>query len=81
MNRRSVLSGAFLVLTVLCIFGVNASAQASFVDVNFVAHSDDDGFFQNPDVFNAILNNHTVVTVFLTAGNVQVDDNYYMYQR
>ena len=57
------------------------AAGAKFVDLNIVAHADDDGFFMNPDIFNAILNKHTVVTVYLTGGNVQVDDYYYMYQR
>ena len=72
---------AIALVALFCLLGAHAFAQASFVDVNLVAHADDDGFFQNPDIFNAILNNHTVVTVYLTGGNVQVDDYYYMYQR
>jgi hypothetical protein len=58
-----------------------ASAQPSFVDLNIVAHADDDGYFMNPDIFNAILNQHTIVTVYLTSGNVQLDDYFYMHER
>lgn len=79
MTLRPLRFALMAVLAVLCSLAVNVSAQP--VDINFVAHADDDGFFQNPDIFNAMLDQHTIVTVYISSSNVQVDDFYYMYQR
>jgi GlcNAc-PI de-N-acetylase len=51
------------------------------VGVNIVAHQDDDLFFMNPDILNAVVRGQTQVTVFLTAGNVRADDIYFMHGR
>jgi hypothetical protein len=40
------------------------------VDVNIVAHQDDDILFMNPDILNAVVAGHRQVTVFITSGSV-----------
>jgi len=45
------------------------------VDLNIVAHQDDDILFMNPDILNAVVAGHRQVTVFITAGNIGLSDN------
>jgi LmbE family N-acetylglucosaminyl deacetylase len=40
------------------------------VDLNIVAHQDDDILFMNPDILNAVVAGHRQVTVYITAGNI-----------
>jgi len=54
---------------------------ASRVDLNIVAHQDDDILFMNPDILNAVVAGHRQVTVFITAGNVDPDDQTYAMER
>jgi len=39
------------------------------VDVNIVAHQDDDILFINPDILNSVVAGHRQVTVFITSGS------------
>jgi hypothetical protein len=39
------------------------------VDVNIVAHQDDDTLFINPDILNSAVAGHRQVTVFITSGS------------
>jgi len=40
------------------------------VDVNIVAHQDDDILFLNPDILNSVVAGHRQVTVFITSGSL-----------
>src|SRR6476659_8864314 len=40
------------------------------VDLNIVAHQDDDILFMNPDILNSVKDGHRQVTVYITAGNI-----------
>ena len=40
------------------------------VDLNIVAHQDDDILFMNPDILNSVAEGHRQVTVYITAGTV-----------
>jgi hypothetical protein len=44
------------------------SLSSDWVDMQIVAHQDDDFLFMNPDLRNAIAAGHSIVTVYLTAG-------------
>ncbi len=48
------------------------------MDVNIVAHQDDDILFMNPDILNSVVAGHRQVTVYITAGNIgrSTDLNY-----
>lgn len=52
-------------------------AMAQKVDLNIVAHEDDDILFMNPDILQAVVAGRRQVTVFLTAGNFRPDDLWY----
>src|SRR6476469_6198184 len=45
------------------------------VDLNIVAHQDDDILFMNPDILNKVVEGHRQVTVYITAGNIGLADN------
>ena len=46
------------------------------VDLNIVAHQDDDILFMNPDILNTVyIAGHRQVTVYITAGNIGLADN------
>jgi GlcNAc-PI de-N-acetylase len=47
------------------------------IDLNIVAHQDDDILFMNPDILDSVTAGHREVTVYLTAGNLLTDDLYY----
>lgn len=47
---------------------VRSEVASSWVHMQIVAHQDDDFLFMNPDLGNSIEAGHTIVTVFLTAG-------------
>ena len=47
------------------------------VDLNIVAHQDDDILFMNPDIMRAVSAGHRQVTVYLTGGNYFSDDHWY----
>jgi GlcNAc-PI de-N-acetylase len=49
------------------------------VDVNIVAHQDDDILFMNPDILNSVVAGHRQVTVFITSGSL--NDMCYAMQR
>jgi hypothetical protein len=53
------------------------------VDINFVAHQDDDALFMQPDIINSYLKESVAqVTVYLTCGNdEQWDDLVYIRRR
>ena len=51
------------------------------VDLNIVAHQDDDILFMNPDILNSVVAGHRQVTVYITAGNVDPDDQAYAIER
>ena len=44
------------------------------VDLNIVAHQDDDILFMNPDILNSVVMGHRQVTVYITAGNIGLAD-------
>jgi hypothetical protein len=46
------------------------------VDVNIVAHQDDDILFMNPDILNAVVAGHRQVTVYITAGNIGLNPDF-----
>jgi hypothetical protein len=56
-------------------------ARPTPVDLNIVAHQDDDILFMNPDILNSVVAGHNQVTVYITAGNVAEDDQAYAMQR
>ena len=47
------------------------------IDVNIVAHEDDDILFMNPDILNSVIAGHRQVTVYLTSGNYRPDDYFF----
>src|SRR5437016_13715011 len=51
------------------------------VDLNFVAHQDDDILFMNPDILNSVVAGHSQVTVYITAGNVAENETAYAMER
>jgi LmbE family N-acetylglucosaminyl deacetylase len=51
------------------------------VDLNIVAHQDDDILFMNPDILNAVVAGHRQVTVFITGGNTDEDGQAYALER
>ena len=65
------------VLFIVSTLSQPAVAKTASVDVNIVAHQDDDILFMNPDILNAVVAGHDQVTVFLTGGNVRTDDFWY----
>ena len=57
-------------------------AEAAKVDVNIVAHEDDDLLFMQLDILDAYKEGYGQVTVYITSGNYQfVDDTVEMRQR
>src|SRR5262245_38346225 len=57
------------------------STPSAPVDLNIVAHQDDDILFMNPDILNDVVAGHSQVTVYITAGNVDEDDWSYAMER
>ena len=51
------------------------------VDLNIVAHQDDDILFMNPDILKAVVSGRRQVTVFITAGNVYMSHMAYALAR
>jgi hypothetical protein len=49
-------------------------ASPAPVDLNIVAHQDDDILFMNPDILNSVVMGHRQVTVYITAGNIGLAD-------
>lgn len=48
--------------------------SAGQVDLNIVAHQDDDILFMNPDILNSVAAGNRQVTVYITAGNIGLAD-------
>ena len=44
------------------------------VNMNIVAHQDDDILFMNPDILNSVVAGNRQVTVYITAGNIGLAD-------
>jgi hypothetical protein len=58
------------------------AAPSEVVDLNIVAHQDDDLLFMQPDILNRYRQQGIgQVTVFVTAGNLRTDDTVYMRER
>lgn len=53
-------------------------SSSTCVDMYFVAHEDDDVLFMNPDIMNSINQGNHVVVVYLTAGDVDSSDQYWV---
>ena len=70
--------GGFLTATLLavCLCIGTSLANAAQRDMNIVAHQDDDILFMNPDIAHAIQGNHSILTVFLTAGDAGIGPAY-----
>ena len=70
--------GSFLTATLLavCLCIGTSLANAAQRDMNIVAHQDDDILFMNPDIAHAIQGNHSILTVFLTAGDAGIGPAY-----
>src|SRR6476619_6786273 len=49
------------------------------VDVNIVAHQDDDILFMNPDILKSVVAGHRQVTVYITAGNIGIAGDQHAY--
>jgi hypothetical protein len=72
---------AYAVGLLIC-FAQYAWAQDPIpLDLNIVAHQDDDILFMNPDILNAVVAGRRQVTVYITAGNVNPGDHDYAVQR
>ena len=83
-RQTQVLSAVYCICLTLvtCVtVGLPPLVLADPVEVNIVAHQDDDDFFLQPDIYHALEQHYTQVTVYLTAGNVLADDYYYMVER
>jgi hypothetical protein len=50
-------------------------ASPAPVDLNIVAHQDDDILFMNPDILYQVVAGHRQVTVYITAGNIGRSDD------
>jgi len=50
----------------------NPTPTPAPVDLNIVAHQDDDILFMNPDILNSVVMGHRQVTVYITGGNVGI---------
>jgi hypothetical protein len=50
-------------------------ASPTPVDLNIVAHQDDDILFMNPDILNSVVQGNRQVTVYITAGNIGLSDD------
>ena len=56
---------------IICFAQYTSAAQ---VDLNIVAHQDDDILFMNPDILNSVVAGNRQVTVYITAGNIGLAD-------
>src|SRR6476646_7548018 len=54
-------------------------ASPAPVDVNIVAHQDDDILFMNPDILKSVVAGHRQVTVYITAGNIGIGGDQHAY--
>jgi len=54
-------------------------ASPAPVDVNIVAHQDDDILFMNPDILKSVVAGHRQVTVYITAGNIGIAGDQHAY--
>lgn len=50
-------------------WALDPSPTPTMVDVNIVAHQDDDILFMNPDILKSVVAGHRQVTVFITSGS------------
>lgn len=62
-----------------CPTPIPSATPTSPVDVNFVAHQDDDILFMNPDILNSVVAGHRQVTVYITSGSLG-DETYAMHR-
>jgi hypothetical protein len=56
-----------------------SATPTSPVDLNIVAHQDDDILFMNPDILNSVVAGHRQVTVYITSGSLG-DPTYAMHR-
>jgi len=77
---KSTLTLSTVLTAVLLAFGLvfsaTTAAAAAQRDMNIIAHQDDDILFMNPDIAHAIQQNHSILTVYLTAGDAGLGSDY-----
>jgi len=76
-TRYSKFAATFICAVGLLIcFAQYTWAAPTPVDLNIVAHQDDDILFMNPDILNSVVAGHRQVTVYITSGSRDGNDGY-----
>jgi len=71
-------TAASRVVTPVSLDDLSKASCASVTTMNIVAHQDDDLLFMNPDVSNEIKAKNCVVSVYITAGDAGVSEQYWL---